>query len=141
MKSFFCPTKTPVFSALGILKKSHLDRCIREYTEKHLIDRFVKLGRNEINEIKKFPCIFAYESSCKKDAFIGYITDILVRPVGVKISFEKMEVLSAENLNRLKFELDIRDWELNRTHWAIKRVDLYKELKSIRIKLKAINSN
>lgn len=31
-----------------------LDRCIVEYTEKDIVDRFVKLGRNEINEIASF---------------------------------------------------------------------------------------
>jgi hypothetical protein len=47
-----------------------LNRCIVEYTDKDLIDRFVKLGKNEVNEIKNFPCIFAYEDYCNKDAFM-----------------------------------------------------------------------
>jgi hypothetical protein len=47
-------------------------------------------------------------------------------------------MLSIENLHELQFELDIRSWELNRTHWAIKKVNLYKELQSIGIDLKAI---
>lgn len=118
-----------------------LGRCIVEYTEKDIIDKFVKLGRDEINEIKKAPCIFAYEDNCKKDASIGYIMDIAVRQVGVKITFEKVEVLSSENLHKLQFELDIKDRELNRTHWAIKRVNLYKELQSLGINLKAIKRN
>ena len=115
-----------------------LNRCIVEYTDKDLIDRFVKLGKNEVNEIKHFPCIFAYEDYCNKDAYIGYIKDILVRQNGVKITFEKIEVFSIENLHKLQFELDIQSWELNRTHWAIKKVNLYKELQSIGIDLKAI---
>ena len=115
-----------------------LNRCIVEYTDKDLIDRFVKLGKHEVNEIKNFPCIFAYEDYCNKDAFIGYIKDILVRQNGVKITFEKIEMLSIENLHKLQFELDIQSWELNRTHWAIKKVNLYKELQSIGIDLKAI---
>lgn len=118
-----------------------LDRCIVEYTEKDLIDKFVKLGRDEINEIKNSPCIFAYEDYCKKDASIGYIIDIIVRQVGVKIIFEKVEVLSLENLHKFQFELDIKKWELNRTHWAIKKVNLYKELQSLGINLKAAKSN
>lgn len=118
-----------------------LDRCLVEYTEKDLIDKFVKLGRNEINEIKNSPCIFAYEDYCKKDASIGYITDIVVRQVGIKITFEKVEVLSLENLHKLQFELDIQNWELNRTHWAIKKVNLYKEAQSIGISLKVAKIN
>lgn len=118
-----------------------LDRCIVEYTEKDLIDRFAKLGKNEVNEIKNFPCIFAYEDYCNKDAFVGYIKDIIVRQIGVKITFEKVEVLSKESLHKLQFELDIQDWEFNRTHWAIKKVNLYKELQSIGIDLKNIKTN
>ncbi|WP_019849867.1 hypothetical protein [Desulfitobacterium sp. PCE1] len=39
-----------------------IDRCIKEYTDKDLVNKYVKLGRDEINELKKFPCIFAYEN-------------------------------------------------------------------------------
>lgn len=112
-----------------------------EYTEKDLIDRFVKLGKNEVNEIKNFPCIFAYENYCNKDAFVGNIKDIIVRQIGVKIIFEKVEVLSRESLHKLQFELDIQDWKFNRTHWAIKKVNLYKEIQSIGIDLKKIKTN
>lgn len=118
-----------------------LDRCIVEYTEKDLIDRFVKLGKDEVNEIKNFPCIFAYEDYCNKDAFVGYIKDIIVRQIGVKIIFEKVEVLSIKILHKLQFELDIQDWEFNRTHWAIKKVNLYKEMQSIGIELNNIKKS
>ena len=41
-----------------------------EYTEKDLVDKFVRLGKSEIDEIKKSPCIFAYED-CNMNASIG----------------------------------------------------------------------
>lgn len=115
-----------------------VDRSLREYTEKDIFDKFGKLGRTEINEIKKLPCIFAYEDYCEKDASIGYITDILVRQAGIKITFQKIEVFSLENLHKLQFELDITNWEFNRTHWAIKKVNLFKELQYIGINLDSI---
>ena len=118
-----------------------LNRCVVEYTDKDLIDKYVKFGMNEINEIKDFPCIFAYEDHCKKNASIGYITDITVRQIGIKVTFEIVETLSLDNLKKLEFELDIRNWELNRTHWAIKKVNLYKVLQSIGINLKAPRTN
>lgn len=114
------------------------DRCLREYTEKDIFENFGKLGSTEINELKKLPCIFAYEDYCNKDASIGYITDIIVRQVGVKISFQKVEVLSHQNLHRLQFELDIKKWEFNRTHWAIKKVNLFKELQHVGINISNI---
>ena len=105
-----------------------LGRCITEYTEKSLIEKYSKLGREEINFVKSFPCIFAYEDYLSKDAYIGYIADIAVRKTGVKITFVKESILSFADLHKLEFELDIGKWELNRTHWALKKVDLYKEL-------------
>jgi hypothetical protein len=36
--------------------------------------------------------------------------------------------LSAEQLAQYSFDLDISKWELNRTHWAVKDVNLPKEL-------------
>lgn len=114
-----------------------VDRCIKGYTDQDLVNKFVKLGRDEINELKKFPCIFAYEDYCHKDASIGYITDIVVRQVGIKIAFEKIEVLSSESMHKLQFELDIKEFEFSRTHWAIKRVDLFEELQTIGINLNA----
>ncbi|HEY0829283.1 MAG TPA: TIR domain-containing protein [Bacilli bacterium] len=118
-----------------------IDRCLREYTEKDIVEKFGKFGEIEINEIKKLPCIFAYEDYCKKDASIGFITDILVRQVGIKITFQKVEIVSLENLHKLEFELDIKSWEFNRTHWAIKKVNLFKELQHIGINIKSIKTN
>lgn len=117
-----------------------VDRCLREYTEKDVFEKFGKLGSEEITEIKKLPCIFAYEDYCQKDASIGYITDILVRQVGVKITFQKIETLLLKNLHKIQFELDIKNWEFNRTHWAIKKVNLYKELQQVGINLNSIKS-
>jgi len=56
---------------------------------------------------------------------------VTVRQGQVRIDYELIEVpnfLSADNLSTLLFELDIGKWELNRTHWAVKKVDLAKEL-------------
>lgn len=117
-----------------------IDRCLREYTAKDVIEKFGKLGREEINEIKKLPCIFAYEDYCKKDASIGYITDIQVRQVGVKITFQKLDLLPQATLHNMKFELDIKNWEFNRTHWAIKKVNLYVELQKVGIHFGGIKS-
>lgn len=104
-----------------------------EYTDQDLKEKFIKLGKGEINEIINYPCIFAYEEGWEKDASVGYITDIIVRQGKIKITFRKEKVISVENLHALKFELDIRNWELNRTHWAIKKVNLHKELQSINL--------
>lgn len=110
-----------------------------EYTEQDLKDRFSKLGNEVINEIITYPCIFAYEDGCERNSSIGYITDIMVRQGKVKITFQKEATLSSEDLHKLSFELDIDDWEFRRTHWAIKKVNLYKELQALSINLNPMN--
>ena len=105
-------------------------RCIKEYTDDDLVKKFISLGENEIEELKKLPCIFAYEKGNEKDASIGYITDIVKRKDQVRITFEKVNItIPKEIFESMSFELDLGVWELNRTHWAVKKVDLFKELR------------
>jgi len=99
------------------------DRCF-EYTSKELSEKYKKFGKDEIAEIKNATCIFAYEDYVKKDAYIGYVTDIIVRQIGVKVIFEKTGTLPSALMHQLQFELDMKDFEFSRTHWAIKSVDL-----------------
>lgn len=118
-----------------------LSRCIREYTDKDLVEQYSNLSKESIEELKKFPCIFAYEDYCEKPAGVGFIKDITVRQLGVKVFFEKIKEIPHETLHSLQFELDIRGWELNRTHWAIKRANLYTELQQVGIDLNYLAIN
>lgn len=115
-----------------------LDRFL-EHTEKDLKSKFSKLDSDLINEIKTYPCIFAYENSCHKDAYIGYITDVIVRQNKIKIIFRKDDMITTEDIRKLQFELDISDWEFSRTHWAIKKVNLYKEFQFMCTSLKPLS--
>ncbi|MEG6585414.1 toll/interleukin-1 receptor domain-containing protein [Dendrosporobacter sp. 1207_IL3150] len=117
-----------------------LSRCIREYTESDLVEKYVKFGTDEIDQLKKYPCIFAYEDYCEKNASVGCITDILVRQGKVKIVFRKVKEIPSEYLRKRQFELDIHEWELNRTHWALKKVNLFKELQALDIVLNPLTS-
>lgn len=116
-------------------------RCIKEneYMSKELAEKYAKLGSEEINELKTFPCIFAYENYVERDPYFGFIIDVMVRREGIKITFEKVNLekfLSYKDLDDLKFELDISEWELNRTHWAVKDVELDKVLSDKGVDLK-----
>jgi hypothetical protein len=108
------------------------DRCITEYTDTEITKRFGKLGNVAITELQRLPCIFAYESACKKAPKFGLIRSIKNRPGQVRIEYEIKEVdpfLSAEDLLLMAIDLDILKWELNRTHWAVKDINLAKELR------------
>ena len=86
----------------------------------------------QVDELRRYPCIFAYEAVHSKNPLFGLIQNVTARQGQVRVEYELHPVdpfLSAEQLEQLTFELDIGKWEMNRTHWAVKRrLFLAKEL-------------
>jgi len=109
-----------------------LDRCLRSFTSAKVKELFDYDDENSQESIRSYPCIFAYEDCVKKDAYIGYITNMLVREKGIKFYIEKEAKLLHDDLHKMAFEFDIdlsrAITELMHTHWTIKKVNLYKEL-------------
>ncbi|MBF0583327.1 MAG: TIR domain-containing protein [Magnetococcales bacterium] len=113
--------------------QTEISRCVRGYTDNEITKQFGELDTAAVNVLRRFPCIFAYESYCRKAPKFGVITKIIKRQDQVRIEYEIKSVdpfLSVEDLSSLAFELDISisNWEMNRTHWAVKDVDLAREL-------------
>lgn len=111
-------------------------RCVNEYTSQEINETFGSLNEAAVAKLKKFPCIFAYETHCEKAPRFGALREVVKRQGRVRISYEIQDVtpfLAPENLSALAFNLDIAKWEMNRTHWAVKNVDLPKELKALDI--------
>lgn len=109
-----------------------LARCVREYTDAAISKRLGELDAPSVDELKRLPCIFAYETPNKKPPRFGVLRGIIRRQGEVRIDYELQPIfpfLSAETLSDLSFELDIGKWELSRTHWAVKDVNLPKELR------------
>jgi hypothetical protein len=108
-----------------------LGRAVREYTDNDLSERFGDLNAAAIAELRKLPSIFAYEAFNNLPPKFGSIRDITKRQGTVRVEYEIQPIepfLTAEDLDSLMFELDISKWEMNRTHWAVKDVNLAKEL-------------
>ena len=106
-------------------------RCVREYTDSAITKIYSDFTSSQVEALRRFPCIFAYEAGCKKDPKFGIIRDVVTRQGKVKVEYELVELerfIKHEDILDLQFELDISDWEMNRTHWAIKNVNLAKEL-------------
>lgn len=82
-------------------------RCLGAPTSQEIKTEFAFLDEEAISKIKSYPCIFAYEDPSGKDAYLGYITDMVVRDKGIKFSFEKIGKVSKEDIHRSTFELDI----------------------------------
>lgn len=106
-------------------------RCVNEYTDESIISQFGSLDAASIEALQKLPCIFAYESSRNLNPKFGVIRDIVKRQGQVRVEYEFISVdpfLTHKDIDDMLFELDIGKWEMNRTHWAVKDVNLAKEL-------------
>lgn len=104
-----------------------------EYTVDEVAERFQFLDEDIINVLKSYPCLFAYEGTNTK-VKIGKITDIKIHYGILEINYKFDENRTPVNFSKIeqyKKKLDIRDWEMNRTHWAIKDADLWSILKDI----------
>lgn len=105
-----------------------LSRCLREYTDDKLKERYAQLSDENISQLQLYPCLFAYESACDKPAKLGHLTRITKRGHRVRVEYAietDSPELPSDDLARLEWDLDIGNWEMSRTHWALKDVDLH----------------
>lgn len=108
-------------------KKIHLlDKSrLFEYTNSEIKLSFSQ----DFARLSHLPCLFLNEGVDGKIARIGLINNIFES--GKDIHFECSyydKTLTNEFLHSKKEYLDIHDFEFNRTHWAVKNVDLYEFL-------------
>ncbi len=109
------------------------DRVLNEYITKEVSELFPKLlDEATISNVKLLPSIFAYENRLRdcpdQEAYYGFVTDIKIRDNGINIYFQKYFTIPQRRLNDIAHKLAIIDWEFNRTHWTIKKVNLIEEL-------------
>ncbi len=99
-----------------------------EHTSDAMMERFGGLEGDALNELMVLPTLFAYEEFVEEDASIGWITRVLKRGSDVRVEYEidpTFAPIPAHRLAQLVWELDIGGWEMSRTHWAVKEVDLF----------------
>ena len=104
---------------------------IFEYTKDSLIERFKSLEGSELRELISLPTLFAYENANGEEARVGRITEFRKRGDTVRIAFElddAIPAISSFDFKKLEWELDVGEYEFNRTHWAVKDIDLLYEL-------------
>lgn len=103
-----------------------------EYTNENISTTFEKLTPKRIATLKSFPSLFAYEGT-SEIARVGYLTAIKPRPGSVLIEFKLDDTIPPipfQSIEPIAVLLDIRSWEMNRTHWAVKEEDLIKRLRA-----------
>ncbi|HEX2078477.1 MAG TPA: CHAT domain-containing protein [Longimicrobium sp.] len=104
-----------------------------EHTAESLRARFGRLDDAAIRALTSMPALLAYEEACDEPACVARITRVaLGSDSEIRFDFKPVPgiaPISAEQLAQLRWELDITDRELNRTHWAIKEIDLMEVLR------------
>jgi hypothetical protein len=109
-----------------------LDRFL-EHTDDALKARFSSLDDEARAVLKRLPTLFAYESYVNQPARVGWIRSIQKRGRDIRITYEfdlAIPPIDAEKIDDLVRELEINNYEMNRTHWAVKAGELMKILRS-----------
>ncbi|WP_314479167.1 hypothetical protein [Streptococcus cristatus] len=101
---------------------------IFEYTNAAIRQRFNQFTLEDIDEIMNLPALFLPEySDANQDikiGFFGKLEDIDKRARDIQFVFRKECEIDLNQVELHQSELKIEDWELSRTHWAIKRANL-----------------
>lgn len=111
----------------GAPEKFDLSRCLREHIDSSLKQQFSELTESNIAQLKEYPCLFAHERGHGTPTRLGHLTQITKRDKWVRIEYlldANCPPIPSDVFSRLEWVLDIDKWEMNRTHWALKDVDL-----------------
>ncbi|MCA8112544.1 FRG domain-containing protein [Burkholderia cepacia] len=105
-----------------------------EYTSDDISVSFRELKSPQLQALTELPCLFAYEGT-DEPMRVGRLKKVKLRNSERTLYLEpdldpRVPPISFERIKPLQTSLDIRSWELNRTHWAIKDEDLFDVLAS-----------
>jgi hypothetical protein len=125
-------------------------RSLCEYMTDETKKRFDALTPEMIAEIKTLPSLLMAENkeygkaSEEQRVIYGFVSDVKIYEEDVKIYYcGYTKDIKQQRLNGLLEELGLKGTdvfnELNRTHWAIKRVDLIQELLEANIQIPVFN--
>jgi FRG domain len=106
-----------------------------EYTTDRIAKAFKDLTEERIATLKSYPCLFAYEGTTN-NVRIGYLKAIKERGRSILIEYEfdpEIPSIPFSSLEPIAPLLDIRDWEMNRTHWAVKDEELLQRLQAAKL--------
>lgn len=102
-----------------------------EYTDTSTAKLFEKLTPENRQALSYMPTLFAYEAGIDLPTRVGRLTDIHVKPKAIEIWFEfdgRWPEIHPSALVQLRNLLGFSANEQYRTHWAVKKFNLYKQL-------------
>jgi hypothetical protein len=106
-----------------------------EYTAPPIVARLRALDAPALAELIDMPALLAYESGREMPARVARITGfpLSASRADLRLSYQivdEIAPIAPRQLIELGRVLDLTDWEMNRTHWAVKDVDLWRTLHS-----------
>lgn len=104
---------------------------ILEYTSDEIKAQLGTFSSEALAILSSLPTLFMYEHGAEGKARIGKIKQIKVRGPELRVLYEfdeNIPSLSAEQIDALKWDLEIQDWEFKRTHWAVKSANLHETI-------------
>lgn len=107
-----------------------------EYCSESITKKYDIFNKTDAEELQKYPALFVYEDTRGKEARVGWITKVLTRSKEVRVHYKfdsDISPIPPAKIKELEWDLGIDDWELNRTHWALKDVDLVGVLSEAKI--------
>ena len=119
---------------VGFYDNSATGSRVFEHTDQALVDYVRPAGTLDVNRVLSFPALVMPEigdSNAPPVARVGRITSLQRIGADYRFTFVQnpgLPALSTGRVASLATELGIGQWELNRTHWAIKDLDLYEVL-------------
>ncbi|MEM6495881.1 MAG: hypothetical protein AAF709_04040 [Pseudomonadota bacterium] len=102
-----------------------------EFTDDALEARFKPNERLDTNALTQLPTLFMSEGFHNQFARVGTLTRIRSEGRELSLQFtydEAIPPILNRHLQAFRADLDIREWEFTRTHWAIKDEDLFRVL-------------
>jgi hypothetical protein len=104
------------------------------FTSEEIRNHFVTLGPGAIAELCSLQTLFTYEHGTDGISRVGKIKQIQQRGSEVRVVIEfddKISPISDEAITAHEWDLEVRNYEFNRTHWAVKNANLHDILASI----------
>lgn len=101
-------------------------RALTEYISDEVKGEFSGWTVGAIEKIKKLPTIILMErdGTDEQQAVFAFIKDIKVQDNGIKVYFQRYFPIQFAFLKENLSELAMNLFELTRTHWTIKKIDL-----------------
>lgn len=101
-------------------------RALTEYISDEVKGEFSGWTVDAIEKIKKLPTIISMErdGTDEQQAVFAFIKDIKVQDNGIKVYFQRYFPIQFAFLKENLSELAMNLFELTRTHWTIKKIDL-----------------